>query len=110
MNNRSIDDILNNHEYSIFDKIEELKKMEKEIDNEVSELYNKVKYCKYCNKYYLKESWKEKHKKEVKRVCSYWSFLPEEEDDIEYEKRLCDVKYKVCPCRHEIEVSRTIID
>lgn len=108
MNNRSIDDILNNHEYSIFDKIEKLKNMEKEIDNEISELYNKVKYCKYCNKYYLKEFWKEKHKEEVKEVCICWPLIAE--DDIEYERRLCDVKYNVCPCGHEIEVSRTIMD
>lgn len=104
--------ILNKKEYSIDEKIEQLKlfkqRADMEVDLEIEKLQKEIEYCPHCKKSYLKKFWDRIHKEEVRRVCTHWPIVAE--DDAEYANKRCDVEYRVCPCGHMVETDRTVLD
>lgn len=104
-----IKSILDKNEYSVDDKIDRLvdfrNKINEVINKEINKLRDMVCYCPYCERSYLKDIWG-------------GTSAVEERDSIEplslviYErpkpiKKKYIIKYKVCPCGHKIEDSRS---
>jgi len=94
----------------VFDEIDRAESALLELRNEYrSRLYKKYYFCSKCNKYYLRNAWKEEINKEINygvvvySDCGYGD--NDEIADVEY-----NVKYKVCPkCGNKAVIGKETI-